>query len=424
MDYSNEDEEYDNYLPKRTASIYKEIESFESYELTNCIVYEMAIRTEEVKNILDKLEYIENLKKRHPYLKILTAKAYIPFHNEEDNIHGEATKEEQDFYFTLSKDSLKDFKYKLQKLINFKKSKIFDPNYYEKIDKSKEDDIFYLRDNIEKFMYGNDEIDFEDDTKLCGGLLSILVKFLENDLVENYLIYPKGYVSNFEGADEDYTNEVETEELKNIGTTFNNGINESINKGFHVIQEINKNDRTKPINNIFPNFKRKIHNPNQILTLLNFALPTNEIIDYITHIKNTLSTNSNETIIKSPMELLGNTIIHAEKADKYPKIPTALKFAHMFFIYDYITMRLKYIEQENEKLKQEDQENYDKNKIDTKIVTIFKEVALKLDSYKISDATVSNYYYTIKPYIEELKYPELLTEVSVKSYDKLNKLLY
>lgn len=38
-------------LPKRSDSIYEEIEQFKDYEFTNCIAYEMAIRNEEVKNI-------------------------------------------------------------------------------------------------------------------------------------------------------------------------------------------------------------------------------------------------------------------------------------------------------------------------------------------------------------------------------------
>ena len=34
-------------LPKRSDDIYKEIESFEEYELTQCVAYEMAIRNDD-----------------------------------------------------------------------------------------------------------------------------------------------------------------------------------------------------------------------------------------------------------------------------------------------------------------------------------------------------------------------------------------
>ena len=45
-------------LPKRSDAIYKEIESFEDYELTNNMAYEMAIRNSESKIIISKLAYI------------------------------------------------------------------------------------------------------------------------------------------------------------------------------------------------------------------------------------------------------------------------------------------------------------------------------------------------------------------------------
>jgi hypothetical protein len=42
-------------LPQRDDLIYKEIEEFQDYELTNCVAYEMAIRNKEFeKNYLRK----------------------------------------------------------------------------------------------------------------------------------------------------------------------------------------------------------------------------------------------------------------------------------------------------------------------------------------------------------------------------------
>ena len=42
-----------NKLPQRDDLIYKEIEEFKDYELTNCIAYEMAIRIKEVRELLN-----------------------------------------------------------------------------------------------------------------------------------------------------------------------------------------------------------------------------------------------------------------------------------------------------------------------------------------------------------------------------------
>ena len=41
-------------LPNRNDRNYKKIESFEEYELTNCIAYEMAIRNEEVIKLINE----------------------------------------------------------------------------------------------------------------------------------------------------------------------------------------------------------------------------------------------------------------------------------------------------------------------------------------------------------------------------------
>jgi hypothetical protein len=53
MDY---DKKYNITLPKRTDTIYKNIENFENYELTYCIAYEMATRTKEFKELINKPE--------------------------------------------------------------------------------------------------------------------------------------------------------------------------------------------------------------------------------------------------------------------------------------------------------------------------------------------------------------------------------
>jgi len=48
--------------PKRSDPIYKEIESFENYELTQCVAYEMAIRS---PNELATIEAIQDYYQEH-----------------------------------------------------------------------------------------------------------------------------------------------------------------------------------------------------------------------------------------------------------------------------------------------------------------------------------------------------------------------
>jgi len=54
---------FDNELPKRDDNVYKEIEAFEDYEYTNCIAFEMAIRNDEVKSLLDKTNLFKEIKR-------------------------------------------------------------------------------------------------------------------------------------------------------------------------------------------------------------------------------------------------------------------------------------------------------------------------------------------------------------------------
>ena len=51
-------------LPQRDDLIYKEIEEFQDYELTNCIAYEMAIRNKDAAKKIAILKRINNLKNK------------------------------------------------------------------------------------------------------------------------------------------------------------------------------------------------------------------------------------------------------------------------------------------------------------------------------------------------------------------------
>lgn len=61
MDYNNELEE--NTFPKRTGDRYKRIENFKPYELTHCIVFEMAVRNKDVRDSIQILAMIEDVLK-------------------------------------------------------------------------------------------------------------------------------------------------------------------------------------------------------------------------------------------------------------------------------------------------------------------------------------------------------------------------
>ena len=167
------------------------------------------------------------------------------------------------------------------------------------------------------------------------------------------------------------------------------------------------------------------------------SLPEDELVEYIKHIKKTLS-DENSKELKTPNKLLGKKIKDAEKTANYPKKPTAKKLADMFFVYDYVTEKLKehryciklmedeYNENKN-KIKnstlyttkdkkiqlQALLEEHEENKTTVKIEDIFKDFDEPIKNINFKSSTASNYYYALKPYIEEFRYPEFLTGESI-----------
>ncbi len=380
-------------LAKRDNPKYTDIRKFQPYELTHCVVYEMASRNKKVLEILEILNYLEEFKNSKAYLKL--SKMYVII-----------TPEEEEKYSALSKCSLSELKYELEVTIDW-------DGIYKKLmktPKSKESDTD--EDSDVDFIYREGQYYdvSENRGRLVRGYLEITVAELEDNLVNNYLIYPEGYVSNFQGVNENYMHEVENRELTDIGTTFNNGINESVYEGFYVLQEMHKHghNKTYDINHVLPNFKRKIHNSNQVATLLNFSLPLNEIQAYIEHIKNTLDSpdNADVRIIKSPVELLGEEL---EKADDITKmcsenrnanlkcfdwregLSRAEKLGDMFFIYD------------------REKAGNKKSEIMIEIDKFYDPDEIKKQS--IHGDTYDKYFLIAKDYINHERYKELITGV-------------
>ena len=230
-------------LPQRNDLIYKEIEEFQDYELTNCVAYEMAIRNEILIKILD--DYLDT---------------------KDELIFGEDEKEYKllnDYGF----NSLSLSCYKISNFLSFNinyNSGMISANYSEDIllDKNKNNNIY---------------------------------------LVDNVL----------------------------INTSYENNQNNEIN----IIENININKNYIP--SIHFGYARPLlkFKKNKIFnTETNLNLPKEELIAYISKIKDEY--DKNNSIIKTPLELLGETL---DKSDnkKTLKKPKASVYADWFYIYDY-----------------------------------------------------------------------------------------
>lgn len=251
-------------LPQRDDLIYKEIEEFQDYELTNCVAYEMLIRNEEFIYLLNEVKEL-----RKNFSKI--AKIFAQKNNIILKEKLLAIIEEQfDDFMIFRKKIIKD---KLNSIEQKFGLRLFD--IYE--------DKNILNDLEEVFKRGNREI-------------------------RNTLILIK----------DDGKKELEfiSSECSKITlpTTYS-------------IKDVSNN---LGIPTIRPNLHLEKMKETKIK--LNLNLPKKELIAYLSKIKDEY--DKNNSIIKTPLELLGETL---EKSDnkKTPKKPKASVYADWFYIYDY-----------------------------------------------------------------------------------------
>lgn len=176
------------------------------------------------------------------------------------------------------------------------------------------------------------------------------------------------------------------------------------------------------------NFKRQLSLPigidNQISIKINPNLPLNELIAYITKIKNDY--DEDNSIIKIPLELLEKDLKKVENK-KINKILIADKF----FVYDYLIARKKQIKEYNKfenkeyeySIKQIKNNPYItgedrqiqlrelKRELKGNIIAITDTQILKELNEKenIAYGTARRYYDDIRPFIDDCKYKELIT---------------
>jgi len=374
MDYKYDDVE--DIFPKRTDDVYKKIEKYEPYELTHCIVFEMAVRNKDVKEILSKLKMIKSLQD-----------AVMKFNNDIDEFIVGKNREHKIIYENLIGE-LKD-------------------RYYLYYDQSAIN-IPQIENPFKKAIVGMSIEEYEEElsdafkSPIMKHLSSIIGEYLSEDERNSY------YKSNH-----------------------------NIYNGFTIAQGIDRNSDTFNISSINTHFQRKIYDTNQINISLNMSLSEDEILAYIKHIKNTLE-KDDDNGLKTPNALLGKDTEGATKTTNYPKKQNAIKLADMFFVYDYVTDKLTENEDSIKLIEEEYNENknnvknsssyttkekniqyqvlkdeYEENKTTVNIEKIFNDFNTPSENINFKSSTASNYYYALKPYIEECRYPEFLTGESI-----------
>lgn len=388
-------------LPKRDDEIYKEIEDFEEYELTQCVAYEMAIRNDGNLKHIQKIakDYDDYLRDKNDCFKL-------------DNtlsLSDKGIKEHLKLYI-LKEITLKD----LSQAINYSEIIPFIPNDTHELGYSSE----HLDDFVDNFMYYKDKridnkvyelIDIEitgSQDHLKRGIYSEEVRITHIDETDWTTLekntFRNGYtirteiqevdgraiipINDDENCDE-YKEILEIEDWRKYIIDYEGEV--------RINHEITNNFKRPKLKL----YKEDIYNAAPKLNI-NINQPLNELIAYITHIKEDLE--KNKDILKAPIELLGEKLQRADNMvcdskgkcfDAREMLSKQQKLADMFFIYDCLKVDMTQRKIQNEVYNYYADKGVETKTLDAKTLKKYKEIA--------SD------------YIDNMRYRELATGVKI-----------
>lgn len=284
-------------LPRRDDEVYQIISSYEPYELTHCISYEMAIRNKNVQVILEKIKTLTLLSRELFRTDMLHKNDSTPFYIME--------MEEQREKVLKSLDTLK-----IELNIDFDTSNLTEiqSELFRLITEYTvllEEDYYMIYDRKDIVPEGMEEIfkepnHYESDRELN----QYMDKAIEASTRNAYDVSPR-YKDNFTFKD-----------------------------GYAVYQASYEDSKEYDINKIFPNFKKPMREFNQTQVAFNMSLPKDEIVKYIEKIKDDYDNKNNSYKTLNQLLYGDNTDSRInEKLEHKQKE----RYADDFFIYDYYT---------------------------------------------------------------------------------------
>lgn len=375
-------------LPRRDDKVYQVISSYEPYELTHCISYEMAIRNKDVIALLKNIKSLTILSKR-------LFEYYISFGDIEIK---------ENFYL----DSKKNVTEALELL-----------NHYE------------ITQNF-KIKFKNYKLlnMYASIMQIITHLIMILEKnyFMIYDRKE---IVPEGMEDVFKESNHyepdrelyQYMNKAIEELMKNeYDPSHRYKDNYTVKDGYVTYQASYEDSSEYDINKIFPNFKRPMREFNQTQVAFNMSLPKDEIMAYIEKIKDDYDNKNN--FYKTLNQLLYGDDTRIEDKLEHKQQD---RYADDFFIYDYYTqsdeVHEKKLESIQKKLSQFHGMKVENGRNNYKIID-YDEALIKLQS---KSSTSSNSFTNIAKkfkesehiihYIETIKIIENRFEVLKKAID-------
>ena len=282
-------------LPRRDDEVYQIISSYEPYELTHCISYEMAIRNKDVQIILEKIKTLtllnRELFKTNMLHKNDSALFYIlEMEEQKETILENLESLQIELNIDFNTSSPIEIQSELFRLIA-EYIFVLEEEYYMIYDRK---DI--IPDGMEEIF--KEPNHYEPNRELN----QYMDKAIEASIKNAYDVSPR-YKDNFTFKD-----------------------------GYAVYQASYEDSKEYDINKIFPNFKRPMREFNQTQVALNMSLPKDEIIAYIKKIKDDYDNKS--TPYKTLNQLLYNDETREEDILEHKQKE---RYADDFFIYDYYT---------------------------------------------------------------------------------------
>ena len=348
-----------NKLPKRQDLKYKEIEKFRDFETTYSLVNEMAIRNKKVLR----------------YIKVFHKLAFL-----QDAKH----KKYNDYKLILKTNQSLNEKTKI-------KYKTYIESYNIDSKKSTIDGILNILKNeymISPLECQIDEINYSRNQKYST--------LIEQNIYDTQSVINGRLKLNTNVFDSIYQN-----------GKFSKPKKENYD-GFILEQQKYTTDRNFLFSIIKPSFSRNIVDNNVTTLSINFSLPEEEILKYISHIKNALYPNKQVKRIKTPEELtLGD-----DYSSTFRKLNKS-DIADYFFIYDFIIKRKEILKTKYEQSKIE-QIEYDEDIKKEHLESIFRDPLLRRQLKSLDKSTIKMYYYTMYNYINKLQYRELVNSAFYK----------
>jgi|GEM_PF-3100489 len=424
------------FLPLIDDPRYKFIENYKNFEFTNCIAYEMAIRTDEFQKVKFLFRVIENIEN----MQNMYSSSY--------HISNDETKE----FINTMKESLqylhKEIRtillkhldsYNVQINLNELLKKIL-ADLFKELDSSK----LILKDlgilNPTLFL-SQDMIDFTGDnfTLLDQIQRTPTIADFSNGLellIKFYLPKEKIYKKvdddvKFERIVNSIDNEIQTIILKNIDSYYIN-VNSSVvqlssnmsismfDKEFQNI--LKKHYKKYQYIDTQPNYTRpSLHFINaRIINLpINLNFSRDELKCLILKIKDDY--DHKKSLVKTPIELLGEELEKFQKPNSEQKLPVKkmkekkIAFAHAFCVYDLDKVLSPIFDKKYKDFK----EKQKKGQIDKDEINEYSKEYLKSEISSItglSEDSVKVYRTLMKEYIDQKKFTELIQGFSKSKY--------